>query len=125
MAAQESWQEREARLRRQAEQELGVVCEVLRRLGVEKIEARYDGAGDEGWVKEIRYSPEPPAGLPEGLPQRVENFVYTRLPSGWEINEGSFGTMTIDVQTARAALDHHWKEEDGVGDEDAYDEEWE
>jgi hypothetical protein len=124
MAAQESWQEREARMRRQAEQELDVVCEVLRRLGVEKIMARYDGAGDDGWVQEIRYSPEPPAGLPEGLTERVEHFVYTRLPSGWEINEGSFGTMTIDVSTAHAALDHHWKEEDEAG-ADEYDEEWE
>src|SRR5262245_7979380 len=108
MADRETWQEREAREKREAEEGLRVACTVLRRLGVKQVEAKYDGAGDEGWVQEIRYKPEPPPGLPEGLPARIEQFVYTQLPGGWEINSGSHGVMTIDVATCKANLDHHW-----------------
>jgi hypothetical protein len=28
----------------------------------------------------------------------IEDFVYERLPGGWEINEGSFGTFKIDLK---------------------------
>ena len=27
----------------------------------------------------------------------VEHYIYRSLPDGWEINEGSFGTVTIDA----------------------------
>jgi hypothetical protein len=121
MAKQESWQEREKRERLQAEQGLRVACKVLQRLGVATVEARYDGAGDEGWIQEVRYDPSPPAGLPEGLQPLIEAYVGTRLPPGWEINAGSSGKMTIDVNTRAARLDHHWKEDDEYGGDELED----
>jgi hypothetical protein len=117
---EETWQQREARERLEAMAALKVACAALRRLGVETVEARYDGAGDQGWVQEVRYVPEPAAGLPEGLPQVIERFVYVRLPAGWEINEGSEGTLTIDVKTGRDQLLHHWKDE-GTEEEEEMD----
>jgi hypothetical protein len=123
MADGETWQEREAREKREAEEGLRTACAVLRRLGVLHVEAKYDGVGDEGWVQEIRFSPEPPPGLPEGLPALIEKYVYTRLPAGWEVESGSNGTMTIYVATGKANLEHHWKEEvEDLEDlEDLYD----
>jgi hypothetical protein len=117
MAEQETWQQRRAREKREAEEGLRTACAVLRRLGVLHVEAKYDGVGDEGWVQEIRYTPEPPAGLPEGLAALIEQFVITQLPAGWEVESGSNGTMTIYVANGKANLEHHWKE----GDEDIED----
>jgi hypothetical protein len=122
MAKQESWQEREARERKEAEAGLRTVCAVLDRLSVETVEVDFDGSGDEGFVTEVRYLPEPPAGIPEGLKDLVENFVYRILPGGWEINEGSYGTTRIDVSTAKADTDHHWREPE-EWDEEFEDEE--
>jgi hypothetical protein len=114
---EETWQQREARERLEAMAALKVACAALRRLGVETVEARYDGAGDSGWIQEIRYAPEPPAGIPEGLPQVIERFVYTRLPDGWEIETGSEGTLAIDVSTAREQLTHRWKHGESFSDD--------
>jgi hypothetical protein len=115
---EETWQQREARERLEAMAALKVACAALRRLGVETVEARYDGAGDDGWVQEVRFVPDPPAGLPEGLQQVIERFVYSRLPAGWEIETGSEGTLTIDVKTGRDQLAHRWKGAGSFTDED-------
>jgi hypothetical protein len=112
MAAQESWQERESRERKESEIRLGTACEVLERLLVQTVEVEYDGSGDEGFIQAVRYHPEPPAGIPEGLTHLIQDFAHRQLPSGWEINEGSYGTMRIDVSTRRAACDHHWRDPD-------------
>lgn len=117
MAERETWQQREAREKREAEEGLRTACAVLRRLGVLHVEAKYDGVGDEGWVQEVRFTPQPPPGLPEGLQTLIEKYVYTRLPAGWEVDSGSNGKMTIYVATGKADLDHHWKE----GEEDIED----
>jgi len=112
MAERETWQQREAREKREAEEGLRTACAVLRRLGVLQVEAKYDGVGDEGWVQEVRYTPEPSPGLPEGLEELIIKFVETQLPPGWEVDSGSNGTMTIYVTTGKADLEHHWKEEE-------------
>ncbi len=119
----ESWQEREARERKEAEADLRKACLVLARLGVETVEVDFDGPGDEGFLKGVRYRPEPPAGIPEGLEELVRNFVYRDLPGGWEINEGSYGTTRIDVSTASADTDHHWRTEEEA--EEEFDSEFE
>jgi hypothetical protein len=110
MAKKESWQEREARERKEAEVGLRTACLVLGRLGVEAVEVEFDGSGDEGFLTGVRYRPEPPAGIPEGLEHLVRTFVYRELPGGWEINEGSYGTVRIDVSTATAGTNQHWRE---------------
>lgn len=112
MAEQESWQEREARERKESEIRFRTACEVLERLRVQTVEVEYDGSGDEGFIQTIRYQPEPPAGIPEGLQHQIEDFAHRRLPGGWEINEGSYGTMRIDIHTREADCDHHWRDPD-------------
>jgi hypothetical protein len=124
VAAQESWEEREARQRKESEARFRTACEVLRRLGVHTVEVEYDGIGDEGFIQKVHYQPEPSAGIPEGLQNHIEDFAYHQLPDGWEINEGSYGTMRINVRTGKADCDHHWREPDPADWLDDEDEEF-
>jgi hypothetical protein len=123
----ESWEQREAHLRKEGEAGLRRACEVLALLGVATVRVRYDGSGDEGFVEEVVYEPAPPAGVPDGLGGLVNNFVYAFLPDGWEINAGSYGTITVDVKSAWALHDHHWREDDEWDDDfdEDFDDEWE
>lgn len=123
MAKQESWHEREARERKESAARLRPACEVLERLEVQTIEVEYDGSGDEGFIQAVRYQPEPSAGVPDGLHHLIEDFAYRQLPGGWEINEGSYGTMRIDVHTCQADCDHNWRDQDPSDWVDEEDEE--
>jgi hypothetical protein len=41
------------------------------------------------------------------LCQRFFDAVFDLLPGGWEINEGSYGTITIDVASASITVEHN------------------
>jgi hypothetical protein len=112
VAKQESWQDRERREKREAEERMTSVRGLLRRIGVETVEAHYDGAGDDGWVNKVVFHPLPPAAVPEGIQEVIAEFAVTRLPPGWEINAGSSGRVSVDVNSGVAALDHHWNTDD-------------
>ena len=36
----------------------------------------------------------------------VEDYVYGLLPDGWEINDGSFGTVRIDAKARKSHVEH-------------------
>ena len=38
--------------------------------------------------------------------EELENCVYSFLPAGFEINDGSQGTLTLDVATGRVSIQH-------------------
>ena len=63
-------------------------------LGIERAEAGYDGAGDEGAVDSISFEPKD-VTIPEGLEDLVEKFVDAILPIGYELDDGAYGTVTI------------------------------
>lgn len=73
----------------------------------EKVTIEYHGSGDEGFIEGI-------TGLPidldsDELEKYLESWAYDLLEEnwgGWEINEGSQGTITIDVK-AREVHVHH------------------
>lgn len=78
----------------------------------DEITITYHGYGDEGHIEDIV-----PFPLPEGmemsheLQQELESFAYDVLEAnfgGWEINEGSDGTITIDVKARKAKIHHGW-----------------
>jgi hypothetical protein len=78
---------------------------------VANIEAAYSGYGDSGAIDGIQYRDE--AGvrvdrttLPAPVVEQLENVLYEFLPSGFEINDGGQGTLTIDTQTAKVTLAH-------------------
>jgi len=78
---------------------------------VANIEAAYSGYGDSGAIDGIQYRDE--AGvrvdrttLPAPAIEQLENVLYEFLPSGFEINDGGQGTLTLDVQTGKVTLAH-------------------
>jgi hypothetical protein len=121
MSAPEDWLEkyrrRQEESRRRAEAVVRYALPVLRFLGVEHVEVPYDGAGDSGTVKDPTFAPPPLAGVPEGLGALVIEAVEGLLPSGWEINAGSFGSFHIDVPTGVHHLDHNFRDEEEYGED--------
>lgn len=116
------WQREREEREAQARRTLADLAGALRLLGVRTVAAPYDGEGDSGSLEDPVYDPAPPAGLPAGLREELELAFYGLLPSGWEINEGSAGTIRLDTATGEAAVDHVWREEDPTDqDEDEGD----
>ena len=83
----------------------------FRAIGVANIEVSYSGYGDDGSIDGVQY--RDPTGIrvdrvtiPEKLIEDLESCVYSFLPAGFEINDGGQGTLTIDVQLAKVAIQH-------------------
>jgi hypothetical protein len=85
-----------------------LVLQELQVAGVCHIHAEYNGSGDSGQFQSI-----------EGLDVRgcavavtdeqfdtLDYHIGELLPDGWEINEGSYGVVEIDVETLRARVNH-------------------
>jgi hypothetical protein len=70
----------------------------LQKLGVVEITARFDGSGDSGQIEEFEALPVD-VEIPDALRERIEDLLGGLLPGGWEINEGSYGTFTVDVES--------------------------
>ena len=76
------------------------------------IEVIFDGCGDSGQVEDIEYSAESADGaIPRNqeLDDAVEEYVYSILPGGWEINDGSFGIVHINVKARTADCNFNWR----------------
>jgi hypothetical protein len=78
---------------------------------VANIEAAYSGYGDSGAIDGTQFRDA--AGqrvdrtsLPPDVIEQLENCVYEFLPAGFEINDGSQGTLTIDTRTAKVTIQH-------------------
>jgi hypothetical protein len=87
------------------------ILPTLMKLRVANIEAAYSGYGDSGAIDGIQYRDE--AGvrvdrttLPAPVIEQLENVLYEFLPSGFEIDDGGQGTLTIDTQTAKVTIAH-------------------
>jgi hypothetical protein len=87
------------------------ILHTLLKLRVANIEAAYSGYGDSGAIDGIQYRDE--AGvrvdrttLPAPVIEQLENVLYELLPSGFEINDGGQGTLTIDTRTAKVTIQH-------------------
>ena len=78
---------------------------------VANIEAAYSGYGDSGAIDGVQYRDA--AGqrvdrttLPAEILEQLETCIYEFLPSGFEINDGGQGPLTIDTQTAKVTVQH-------------------
>jgi hypothetical protein len=125
MSAPPDWYQeylrQQAERARHAERVIHYLIPALRFLGVREVVVSYDGAGDEGQIQSADFTPESPAGYPEGLADLIEEVTGYLLPGGWEINEGSSGHLIIDVVSGTHTLEHEWNE----SDEDEMDDEFE
>ena len=101
----------QARVDRAKTQLREVVFPRLKQWGVAKVRAEYSGYGDSGSIDGISYldaagehvnmSLVRPASDPD-----IENAIYEFLPAGFEINDGSQGTLTIDVHAGAVTVNH-------------------
>jgi len=55
------------------------------------------------------------------LVEKIEDCAYDFLPGGWEINEGSFGDLKINTETAKATLEHNHRIEETEYSEEEFD----
>jgi hypothetical protein len=88
--------------------------EIIPRLAqhrVANVEVAYSGYGDSGAIDGVQF--RDPAGqrvertsLPGDVIEQLENVLYEFLPAGFEINDGSQGTLTLDTQTAKVTIKH-------------------
>lgn len=70
---------------------------------------KYAGSGDEGFVDEIYPEEGEGPGIDHDLERDLEQVAYDILEDrypGWEINEGSQGTITIHVPERKTVLHH-------------------
>ena len=80
-------------------------------LKVANIEVSYSGYGDSGAIDGCQYrdsdgSRVDRALIPTSLVESLESCVYEFLPAGFEINDGSQGTVTIDVPRGTVTIEH-------------------
>ena len=78
---------------------------------VANIEAAYSGYGDSGAIDGLQFRDAAGqrvdrASVPQDVIEQLENCVYEFLPAGFEIDDGSQGTLTLDVATGRASIQH-------------------
>jgi len=55
------------------------------------------------------------------LVDKIEDCAYDFLPGGWEINEGSFGDLKINTETAKATLEHNFRIQETEYSEEEFD----
>ena len=89
--------------------------------GVANVEAAFSGYGDSGAIDGLQYRDK--SGLrvqretiPAGLTEELETCLYEFLPAGFEINDGSQGTLTLDISASRITLTH---QENDTGSHDS------
>jgi hypothetical protein len=106
----------------QAKATLRSLCKQLARLGAQEVRLVYDGYGDSGVMENVTaMSDGQEIPLEESLRNEFHNAAYDLLPSGWEINEGSFGVLVLKVDEDRIVREHNWRIEETEYEE----EEWE
>ena len=79
--------------------------------GVANIEAAYSGYGDSGAIDGLQFRDVAGqrvdrASVPQDVIEQLETCVYEFLPAGFEIDDGSQGTLTLDVATGRVSIQH-------------------
>ncbi len=85
----------------------------MRGEGVVAVSISYSGSGDSGEIDSVEIrSPDLVMTLPEGpRRERIEGLAYAclhRAFAGWETNDGSTGSISIDVASGELSIDHDW-----------------
>lgn len=107
-------------------------CAKLSAYGVSRIEASYDGSGDSGdfynicayWLAgptansdgyqhealrhflETRAFSQPNALVTKADYETFVDDLFNLLPSGWEIDDGCYGTVIVDAASGKIEVEH-------------------
>ena len=87
-----------------------VFNENFKEYSVSEIVCTYNGGGDSGYVE----SDMELDGYTVPTPSGIEDYCYTVLEdfSGWEINEGSQGSIRFNLKSKEYSIDHQWNTEE-------------
>jgi hypothetical protein len=101
----------QARVDRAKNQLRDVILPRLKQWGVAKVEVSYSGYGDSGSIDGISYldAADEPVNMSlvkSASDPDISSVVYEFLPAGFEINDGSQGTLTIDVHAGAVTVNH-------------------
>jgi len=83
-----------------------VVNELIKQYG-SFCKLRYDGGGDSGWIED---EIETENGITNGIETNLETISYDLLElyyGGWEINEGSSGSINYNFQEQKVMMTHY------------------
>jgi hypothetical protein len=76
---------------------------------ISKISVEYYGGGDSGnWDSEMGVETESGKNKRIPITLQISNWVDSNLPGGWEIDEGSTGTVNFNFETGEINLIHQW-----------------
>jgi hypothetical protein len=105
------WQREQEKRRETRRAELTQLLSTCPELAL--LEVEYNGSDDNGQIEELTAYDHNnnPLPLHDNFRVVVENFVYDLLEvhcSGWEINAGSSGLVTIDARTLQGTIEHDW-----------------
>jgi hypothetical protein len=82
-----------------------------------KLTLSFDAGGDSGWVHDFGQNVTTGEEIP--VPEMIQDVCYSLLETkgGWEINEGSVGTFTLDTEKRTVELSFAFIEEEENEDE--------
>jgi hypothetical protein len=107
----EEYEASRKRQRDTAREALHALSVELRAAGVSSVCATFNGYGDEGTIESVEFLDAQgelvTSVRPERFPNLEESF-YPLLPTGYEQNEGSSGTVSLDVEHGRVVVDVNW-----------------
>lgn len=101
--------EREQQQKSAAKAALLTFVDQLRTARVSEVSAQFNGYGDEGSIEWIEFfdSNGKPIAVKDQFPKIEEHF-DALLPAGFEQEDGSSGTVTLDVERGSITVDVHW-----------------
>jgi hypothetical protein len=83
--------------------------EIIKNSGINQLSIDYSGYGDSGDIESSYFDEN---GDSQQIPNDIEDILYRVLEDaygGWEINDGSYGT--ININSDGVFIEHNWKEE--------------
>jgi hypothetical protein len=96
-----------------AREALAAICDQLAEHGIEVVRIPYDGYGDSGTMENVdAYAGVKRIKLGDKLRERLLDASYDLLPGGWELNEGSFGELIVNVAKRQVTREHNWRSTD-------------
>ncbi len=114
----EKYRKNQEERERKAIAQIRELAEKLKPFNVTKMVATYDGSGDSGDFEDISLEGTDTTDLEDVLGRigmdrdSLADMLWPLLPSGWEINEGSYGELTLDVATGKMHRVHNQRIED-------------
>ncbi len=105
------YEERRRREKIAAKAALIALVDQLRALSISQVCATFNGYGDEGMIEGVEFLDAKGELVTSVRAEQFSNLqesFYPLLPDGYEQNDGSSGTVSLDVEHGRVVVDVNW-----------------